>query len=94
MKPRSNPECKSFRIFENAINNPKTLKTYIKGLDHFMRFHRFSDYDKIAKMDTNTIDDNLEDWVISQKKAGLKKSTIVGRLNGALTFLFNTPEWN
>jgi len=95
MKPKSNLECKSFRIFENAINNPKTMKTYIKGLDHFMRFHRFSDYDKIAKMDTDTIDDHLEDWVISQKKAGLKKSTIVGRLNAVELFLeMNKKIWH
>jgi len=95
VKPRFNPDCKSFRIFENALNNPKTLKTYIKGLDHFMRFHKFSDYDKIVKMDTDAIDDHLEAWMISQKKAGLKKSTIVCRLNAVELLLdMNKKIWH
>ena len=94
MEQTLNKSCKSYQLFHDAINRPTTLKTYSKGIDHFMRFHKLTDYDFVAKQDADTIQDWLESWVISQKRDGLKHTTIVGRLNGVELFLdMNKRVW-
>jgi len=59
-----------------------------------MRFHGIKDYQDIVKDDSDTIQDWLERWVIEQKKEGLRRSTIVGRLNAVELFLdMNKKTW-
>ena len=59
-----------------------------------MRFHGIKDYQDIVKADTDTIQDWLERWGIDQKKEGLRRSTIVGRLNAVELFLdMNKKTW-
>jgi len=59
-----------------------------------MRFHRLKNYDYVAGLDTEQVQELLEDWVISQKTASLKRSTIVGRLNAVELFLeMNKKSW-
>jgi len=60
-----------------------------------MRFHRLKDYDYVAGLDKDPLQELLEDWVIAQKTAGLKRNTVVGRLNGMELFLeMNKRDWH
>ena len=67
-----NESAKSYQIFLESIKSPKTKNTYIKGINHFMRFLKLEDYDKVAKADIDTLQNWLEKWIIDQKNQGLK----------------------
>src|SRR3990167_7549474 len=78
---------RAYRLFKNAINSKKTLKKYDDDLLKFMNRFDYSDYDSILLDDTDTIQNNLEDYCMEWKERGNKRSTIKGHLQPIELFL-------
>ena len=75
---------KSFVIFVNAIKSDKTKTGYINDLNNFLDFTKMPDYDTLAKLDTDTIQEFLENYVIELK--GRNLTSIRTRLAGPELF--------
>jgi len=75
---------KSFVIFVNAIKSDKTKIGYIDDLKKFLAFTKMPDYDTLAKLDTDTIQEFLENYVIELK--GRNLTSIRTRLAGPELF--------
>jgi len=75
---------KSFVIFVNAIKSDKTKIGYVSDLNKFLTFTKMPDYDTLAKLDTDTIQEFLENYVLELKSRGI--SSIRTRLAGAELF--------
>jgi len=78
---------RSYRLFKNAINSQKTLKKYDDGLLQFINRFGYSDYDSILLEDSDTIQNQLEDFTMEFKEKGNKRSTIKGHLQPIELFL-------
>ncbi len=60
-----------------------------------MRYAKLTDYDKLAKKDTDAIQKLLENWVVSLKKKDLVHNTISTKLNAVELFLdMNEKIWH
>ena len=79
-------EYRSFRLFKNSIHTPSTLERYCYGLDKFCEYASLA-YDEIVKLDAEELQTKIEDWVISMKEAGLRRSSIRTPLAGVEKFL-------
>jgi len=89
-----NKDCDSFRNFDDAIRRDSTRRSYHYYLNEFMRFAKFSNYDKLAKLTTDKIQKLLEDWVRTQKKRNLEPNTISTKLDSIELFLeMNKKIW-
>jgi len=75
---------KSFVIFINAIKSKQTQKGYVRDLNKFLTFTKMPDYDTLAKLDTETIQEFLENYILELKSKGL--SSIRTRLAGPELF--------
>jgi len=75
---------KSFVIFVNAIKSEKTRKGYVRDLNEFLKFTKVADYNTLAKLGIDTIQEFLEDYVLFLKKQNL--SSIRTRLGGPELF--------
>jgi len=76
---------KSFVIFVNAIKSDKTKVCYVRDLNSFLAFTKMPDYDTLAKLDTDTIQEFLENYVLELKSRNL--TAIRSRLAGPELFL-------
>lgn len=79
-------ESRSFRLFKNSINSEKTLKRYCYSLGKFCEYICLS-HDEIVKLDTEELQTKLEDWIMSMKQTGLRRSSIRTPLAGVEKFL-------
>jgi integrase/recombinase XerD len=83
-------ECetqRSFALFFNAINSEKSKKTYIYDLNKFIEFAKLETYDKLASLDSETIQNHLEQFVFHCKKKGHKNNGIKTRIAAPELFL-------
>lgn len=78
---------RSLTIFESAIKSPESRKIYMYSLNEFMEFIKIKDYDDVPKLDSETIQTHLENWVMHLAKKGLKAHTIRGKLSAVELFL-------
>ena len=62
---------KSFVIFVNAIKSDKTKVGYVRDLNSFLNFTKVVDYDTLAKLGTDTIQEFLENYVLELKGKNL-----------------------
>jgi len=67
---------RSYQLFKNAINSPRTYKAYDERLDIFLNRFVISDYDTLSKFSTVTIQKILEDYVMEIKQRTTKRSTV------------------
>lgn len=79
-------ESRAFRLFKNSINSEKTLDRYCYSLDKFCEYCSLG-YDEIVKLDTEELQTKLEDWIMSMKQSGLRRSSIRTPLAGVEKFL-------
>lgn len=84
MKQKLETNQKSFVIFVNAIKSDKTKVGYIDDLNKFLAFTKMPDYDTLAKLDTDTIQEFLENYVLKLKSK--KLTSIRTRLAGPELF--------
>jgi len=78
---------RSLKLFEQAIRSPQTHKVYMYSLHEFMKFIKIEKYDDILKLDSETIQKLLEDWIIDLSERELKANTIIGKLSAVELFL-------
>ncbi len=89
-----NKDCDSFRNFNDAIRRETTRRSYHYYLNEFMRFAKLTDYDEIAKKETDDIQKLLENWVRELKKRNLEPNTISTKLDAIELFLeMNKKIW-
>lgn len=75
---------KSFVIFVNAIKSDKTKVCYINDLNNFLAFTKVADYDTLAKLGVDTIQEFLENYVLELR--GRNLTSIRTRLAGPELF--------
>jgi len=78
---------RSLKLFEQAIKSHQTHKVYMYSLHEFMKFIKIEKYDDIPKLDTESIQKFLEDWIIDLSERDLKANTIIGKLSAVELFL-------
>lgn len=78
---------RSYLIFENSIKSIETLKSYKYHLEQFLNFTNLKSYDELSSLDTNTIQNFLEDYVIKLKKQGLAGMSFRSYFAGIEIFL-------
>lgn len=78
---------RAYRLFRNAITSPKTLKKYDDELLKFMNRFGYADFESILQDNSDTIQNNLEDYCMEWKERGIKRSTIKGHLQPIELFL-------
>jgi integrase/recombinase XerD len=82
----------SWDNFANAIKRSSTLQSYSYSLDEFMRFHDFTDYDKLASVSNEQVQSLLEVWIKTQKTKRYK--TVSVKLDAIeLFFDMNRKLW-
>ena len=79
-------ESQALRRFRNGIEDEKTYLDYKKNLDKFCT-HISMNYDQIIKLEIDTLQNHLEDWVMSLSERGLKGVTTKKMLAGVMKFL-------
>jgi len=62
---------KSFLVFINAIKSEATKKYYINDLYAFLKFTKVKDFNTLAKLPTDKIQDHLENYVLFKRKQGI-----------------------
>jgi len=63
---------KSFQVFVNAIKAPSTRKYYVRDLYVFLEFAKVSDFNSLASLSTDVIQDHLENYVLYLRKRGVQ----------------------
>ncbi len=76
----------ALRRFRNGVEDDKTYLDYKKQLDRFCKYSNLT-YDEIIKLETNELQNYLEDWVMSLSEQGLKGVTSRKMLAGLVKFL-------
>ena len=71
---------RSFRIYEATIKSEATKISYSYSLFEFIKFVNMQSYDDVINLETNTIQELLENWVMSLTQRGLKGKTILTKL--------------
>jgi len=74
-----------------GISRDSTKITYVKFLRAFMEFHNIKDYDRLAQMETQRIDQMFEDYIDEIVDSGVKGTTIRTTLIGIERF-FNMND--
>ena len=72
-------------MFVNAIKSPSTRKYYVHDLYTFLKFTKAKDFDTLAKLSTDVIQDHLENYVLFLRKRGTQ--AIRPRISGVELFL-------
>lgn len=80
-------DCRSYQVFQGAISRPLTLQQYTYSLNAFCEFSKIKSFDDLAKLDTDEIQNLLENWVLSMSKVGKKGTYIKARVSGVELFL-------
>jgi len=62
---------KSFQIFVNAIKTEGTRKYYVRDLYAFLEFTKITDFDSLASLSVDDIQDYLESYVLLLRKRGI-----------------------
>jgi len=75
---------KSFQIFVNAIKSEMTRKYYVRDLYAFLEFTKITDFDSLAALSTDDIQDYLESYVLLLRKNGV--TAIRPRISGPELF--------
>ena len=75
---------KSFQIFVNAIKSEGTRKYYVRDLYAFLEFTKITDFDSLASLSVDDIQDYLESYVLLLRKRGIK--AIRPRISGPELF--------
>ena len=78
---------RSYLLFENACQTEATKKQYQKGLVKFLEFSKILDHNDFAKMETQSIQVLLEDYVFYLKNKGVRRTTVRGYLQPVELFL-------
>lgn len=82
------PMQRSLVLFENSIDTEGTMNLYVKGLDNYMNFVKYSNrYDDYLLLDTEVIHKHLEDFVIYHRNRKVKGTTIRTYLKPVYLFL-------
>jgi len=68
---------RSYLLFENSIHSPETRRIYKWALDKFMKYFKLKDYDSLASMDGKMLQTMVEDYVMTLKKDGKKRNSIL-----------------
>ena len=82
-------ECRPFRLYLNAINAESTRELYCYHLDKFMIWAKIPDYEILASIETNSIQELLENWTMLQRKnkPNIRRSTVKCRIQPIELFL-------
>ena len=84
MKQKLETSQRSYQIFVNVTMSNKTRVGYIRDLNSFLKFTKVADYDTLAKLGIDTIQEFLEDYVTELKSRNIK--SIRTRLAGPELF--------
>lgn len=71
---------RSFRIYEATIKSKATKVSYSYSLFEFIKFANMKSYDDMTNLETDKIQELLENWVMSLTQRGLKGKTILTKL--------------
>ena len=64
---------RSFRIYEATIKSKATKVSYGYSLFEFIKFVNIQSYDDMINLETNKVQELLENWVMSLTQRGLKE---------------------
>src|SRR5438309_11690452 len=78
--------CRSYKLFKMAIKSSKTLYQYRFPFREFFKYTHLISFDELTHLDTNKIQNLLENWIIDLSARGVKGNSIRGKL--ALIELF------
>lgn len=78
---------RSYKLFKMAIKSPKTLYQYRFPLREFFKYTHLASFDELAGLDTDKIQNLLENWIIDLSARGVKGSSIRGKLAPIELFL-------
>ena len=84
MKQKLETSQRSYRIFVSVTMSDKTRVGYIRDLNKFLTFTKVADYDTLAKLGIDTIQEYLEDYVAELKSRNI--TSIRTRLAGPELF--------
>jgi len=84
MKQKLETSQRSYQIFVSVTMSDKTRVGYIRDLNKFLAFTKVADYDTLAKLGVDTIQEFLEDYVTELKSRNI--TSIRTRLAGPELF--------
>jgi len=84
MKQKLETSQRSYQIFVSVTMSDKTRVGYIRDLNNFLTFTKVADYDTLAKLGVDTIQEFLEDYVTELKSRNI--TSIRTRLAGPELF--------
>jgi len=84
MKQKLETSQRSYQIFVSVTMSDKTRVGYIRDLNNFLTFTKVADYDTLAKLGIDTIQEFLEDYVAELKRRNI--TSIRTRLAGPELF--------
>ncbi len=84
MKQKLETSQRSYQIFVSVTMSDKTRAGYIRDLNKFLVFTKVADYDTLAKLGVDTIQEFLEDYVAELKSRNI--TSIRTRLAGPELF--------
>jgi len=84
MKQKLETSQRSYQIFISVTMSDKTRVGYIRDLNKFLTFTKVADYDTLAKLGIDTIQEFLEDYVAELKRRNI--TSIRTRLAGPELF--------
>ena len=67
---------RSLMLFESSVRSKYSLKQYKYNLEKFREFAKVKDYETLASLDSETIQNMLEDYVMMLRERGLTQATI------------------
>ncbi len=67
---------RSIVLFENSCKSPATLENYRFSLDKFLEFTKIKDYDSLLTLDSDFLQELLENYLFELKKRGLRRKSI------------------
>ena len=71
MKQKLETSQRSYQIFVSVTMSDKTRAGYIRDLNKFLAFTKVADYDTLAKLGVDTIQEFLEDYVAELKRRNI-----------------------
>lgn len=77
----------AIEVFHGAINTVATDAEYTNKLKRYEEFFKINDWDDYIKKDPNEIHDHLVYYINSQKKLGIKNSTIKNMMSSIFLML-------
>ncbi len=88
MKQKLETSQRSYQIFVSVTMSEKTRVGYIRDLNNFLAFTKVADYDTLAKLGIDTIQEFLEDYIAEFKRRNV--TSIRTRLAGPEFFVIFT----